>query len=64
MGHKVEDLRLDVNTLKIYSVFKYMKKWSVSASILFQEMTEGSHKVCKVLLKGKAAPGAKQITDA
>lgn len=41
-----------------------MKKWSVSASFLFQEMTEGSHKVCKVLLKAKAAPGAKQITDA
>jgi len=64
MGHKVEDLRLDINTLKIYSVLKYVKKWSVSARIWFQEMTEGSHKVCKVLLKGKAASSAEQVTDA
>lgn len=63
MGHKVENLRLDVNALKICNVLKYMKKWSVSASILFQKLTEGSHKACKVLLKRKAAPGAKQITD-
>lgn len=64
MGHKAEDLRLERNNLKIYNVLKYKKKWSVSASILFQEMTEGSHKVCKVLLKRKAAPSATQITDA
>lgn len=63
MGHKVEDLRLDINTLKICNVLKYMKKWSVSAGILFQKLTEGSHKACKVLLRSKAAPGAKQITD-
>lgn len=63
MGHKVEDWRLQINTLKICNVLKYMKKWSVSASILFQKLTEGSNKACKVLLKRKAAPGAKQITD-
>lgn len=63
MGHKGEDLRLDVNTLKVFNVLKYMKKYSVSASILFQKLTEGSHKACKVLLKRKAASGAKQITD-
>lgn len=63
MGHKIEDLRLDVNTLKICNVLKYMKKWSVSASILFQKLTEGSHKACKALLKRKAVPGAMQTTD-